>query len=81
MVSAYLNLYVPKLMIADGIAHFFREHRGQPFVSSALMDLMTKDFVGSTHRFIDDDGVDGALPQGETQGRHRPPVPGRPRQP
>jgi hypothetical protein len=54
----YLNLYVPKLMFASGIAWFFREHRGQPFVSSALMDPMTKDFVRSIHRFVDDHGVD-----------------------
>jgi hypothetical protein len=54
----YLNLYVPKLMFADGVAHFFRSHRGQPFVSSALMDPMTKDFVRSIHRFVDDHGVD-----------------------
>ncbi len=54
----YLNLYVPKLAFADGIAHFFRSHRGQPFVSSALMDPMTKAFVASIHRFIRDEGVD-----------------------
>jgi len=54
----YLNLYVPKLMFANGIAYFFRDHRGQPFVSSALMDPMTKDFVRSIHRFIGDHGVD-----------------------
>jgi hypothetical protein len=54
----YLNLYVPKLMFANGIAYFFREHRGKPFVSSALMDPMTKDFVRSIHRFIDDHDVD-----------------------
>ncbi len=53
----YLNLYVPQLMFADGIAHFFRVHRGQPFVSSALMDPMTKDFVGAIRRFIDDHDV------------------------
>ena len=54
----YLNLYVPKLMFANGIACFFRDHRGQPFVSSALMDPMTKAFVGGIHRFIGDHGVD-----------------------
>ena len=53
----YLNLYVPKLMFANGVAWFFREHRGQPFVSSALMDPMTKDFVRSVQRFIDDAGT------------------------
>jgi hypothetical protein len=54
----YLNLYVPGLMFGDGIAHFFRSHRGQPFVSSALMDPITKAFVGSIHRYICDHGVD-----------------------
>jgi len=54
----YLNLYVPKLMFANGIASFFRDHRGQPFVSSALMDPMTKDFVRAIHQFIADHGVD-----------------------
>jgi hypothetical protein len=54
----YLNVYVPKLMFANGIAWFFREHRGQPFVSSVLMDPMTKDFVRAIHRFIDDHGLD-----------------------
>ncbi len=54
----YLNLYVPKLMFANGIAYFFREHRGQPFVSSVLMDRMTKDFVAAIHRYIDDHGID-----------------------
>ena len=54
----YLNLYVPKLMFANGIACFFRDHRGQPFVSSALMDPMTKAFVAGIHRFIADTGVD-----------------------
>ena len=33
----YLNLYVPKLMFANGIAYFFRQHRRKPFVSSALI--------------------------------------------
>jgi hypothetical protein len=54
----YLNMYVPKLMFAGGIAWFFREHRGQPFVSSALMDPMSRNFVASIHRFIGDHGLD-----------------------
>ena len=54
----YLNLYQPKLMFAGGIAWFFREHRGWPFVSSVLMDRVTKDFVASIHRFIRDGGLD-----------------------
>jgi hypothetical protein len=54
----YLNMYVPKLMFAGGIAWFFRERRGQPFVSSALMDPMSRNFVASIHRFIGDHGLD-----------------------
>ena len=54
----YLNLYVPKLAFADGIAHFFRAHRGQPFVSSALMDPITKSFLGAIHGFVAKEGVD-----------------------
>jgi hypothetical protein len=54
----YLNLYVPSLVFAEGIAHFFRVHRGRPFASSALMDPITKDFVASIHRYIRDHGVD-----------------------
>jgi hypothetical protein len=50
----YLNLYVPRLQFPNGIAHFFREHRRMPFVSSALMDPMTKEFVAAIHRYIKD---------------------------
>src|SRR5262245_961834 len=32
----YLNLYVPALQRAGGIASFFRFHRGHPFASSVL---------------------------------------------
>jgi len=54
----YLNVYQPKLAFADGIAHFFRAHKGKPFVSSALMTPITNDFVASIHRFIAAAGID-----------------------
>ena len=38
----YLNVYVPALQRAGGVASFFRFHRGHPFASSALMDPITK---------------------------------------
>lgn len=53
----YLNLYVPRLMYETGIVGFFKHHRGFPFVSSALMDPMTKDFVAAIHRFVEAEGV------------------------
>ena len=47
----YLNVYVPMLQCEGGVASFFRNHRGHPFASSALMDPMTKAFVASMERF------------------------------
>ena len=41
----YLNLYVPRLQTDQGVAYFWRFHRGHRFASSALMDPMTKDFL------------------------------------
>ena len=43
----YLNLYVPNLQYAGGVAAFFRYHRGATFVSSALMAPMTHAFVAA----------------------------------
>lgn len=53
----YLNLYVPKLQYPNGIVQFFRVHRGHPFVSSVLMDPMTRAFVTAIHRFVKEEGV------------------------
>src|SRR6266511_1833821 len=41
----YLNGYIPKLQIPEGVVGFFRRHRGEAFASSALMDPMTRQFV------------------------------------
>ena len=54
----YLNLYQPKLVYPAGVVGFFRGHRQMPFVSSALMDPISKDFVAAIHRFIDDHDLD-----------------------
>ena len=47
----YLNVYVPFLQCENGVAKFFRSHRGHPFASSALMEPMTKSFVAGMERF------------------------------
>ena len=47
----YLNVYVPPLQYAGGVASFFRYHRGQPFASSALMQPMSRDFVASLEQY------------------------------
>lgn len=41
----YLNGYVPKLQMTEGVVGFFRRHRAAKFASSTLMDPMTKQFV------------------------------------
>src|SRR5216683_197134 len=43
----YLNIYVPKLQHEQGIVWFFREHRGLPVPSAAVMSPMSRNFVAS----------------------------------
>jgi hypothetical protein len=47
----YLNVYVPGLQREQGVATFFRFHRGHRFVSSALMDPISKAFVAALETF------------------------------
>src|SRR2546421_12820449 len=54
----YLNLYQPKLVYPAGVVGVFKGHRGMPFVSSALMDPISKGFVVGIHRFVADRGLD-----------------------
>ncbi|MGH3118143.1 MAG: hypothetical protein ACRDQ2_13725 [Gaiellales bacterium] len=54
----YLNLYQPRLQHELGVVGFFKCHRGWPFVSSVLMDPISKDFVAAIHRLVADTGVD-----------------------
>jgi hypothetical protein len=48
----YLNVYVPRLQCPYGAVSFFRDHRGQPLASSALMSPMSRRFVAELDRFI-----------------------------
>src|SRR6267154_2329861 len=48
----YLNIYVPGLQYEQGIVGFFREHRGQPLPSAALMSPMTRRFVAKLEDFV-----------------------------
>ena len=54
----YLNAWVPMLQTGGGTAWFFREVRGNPVPSSALMAPMTRRFVTSLEHFARDRGVD-----------------------
>ena len=53
----YLNVYQPRLQHVNGVVWFFRGHRGAAFASSALMDPISKAFVGQLHRFCRDRNV------------------------
>lgn len=48
----FLNAYVPGLQTPQGVAWFFRSHRGQTFASSALMEPMSKSFVAGIEAFV-----------------------------
>ena len=47
----YLNVFVPKLQHETGIVGFFRQHRGQPLPSAALMQPMSRAFVAKLESF------------------------------
>src|SRR6201997_1598275 len=66
----YLNVFVPGLQYEQGIVRFFREHRGQPLPSDALMSPMTRRFRGAIGRLcIRAPNSGGAVLQGTAQGR------------
>jgi hypothetical protein len=47
----YLNVYVSRLQTEQGIVWFFREHRGQPLPSGALMSPISRRFVAALEAF------------------------------
>ncbi|MGH9041770.1 MAG: hypothetical protein ACRDZ3_16250 [Acidimicrobiia bacterium] len=53
----YLNVYVPRLQYVGGVVSFLRKHRGHPIPSSALLEPISRAFVGALHRFADDHDV------------------------
>jgi hypothetical protein len=53
----YLNVFVPGLQYEQGIIRFFREHRGQPLPSAALMSPMTRGFVAALEDFVGRHGI------------------------
>src|ERR1700678_77672 len=49
----YLNVYQPKLQTEKQAACFFRFHRAQPVASSALMGVMTREFLRQVDDFVE----------------------------
>ncbi len=54
----YLNLYQPLLQTPGGAAHFFRNVRGNPVPSPALMVPMTRAFVAAIEAVARDGNID-----------------------
>ena len=52
-----LKVCVPQLQCEHGAVQFFRVHRNQPWASSVLMNLMSKQFVVAMERFIKEEGI------------------------
>src|SRR5438132_484670 len=65
----YLNVFVPRLQHEAGIVGFFREHRGQPLPSAALMQPMSRAFVAKLESFTAARDTARAVSQGAAQGR------------
>ena len=53
----YLNVYVPALQRAGGVATFLRFHLGHQFASSVLMDPISKAFIARVEQFAQHDKV------------------------
>jgi hypothetical protein len=53
----YLNVFVPGLQYEQGVIGFFRNHRGQPLPSAALMSPMTRGFVAKLEEFAVRHGI------------------------
>jgi len=62
----YLNLYVPRLQRAEGVAYYWIYQRGARFASTALMAPMTAAFVRSIEQFARREGID-VVPFGPKQ--------------
>lgn len=50
----YLNVYVPRLQIIEGVLGFIRNHRGHKVASTAMVEPITRAFVAAIERFAID---------------------------
>jgi hypothetical protein len=50
----YLNVYVPRLQIVEGVLGFIRQHRGHPVASTRMIEPMTRRFVAAVEKFVHD---------------------------
>lgn len=50
----YLNVYVPRLQIVEGVLGFIRRHRGHPVASTRMVEPITRRFVAAIEQFAHD---------------------------
>ena len=53
----YLNVYVPRLQIVEGVLGFIRRHRGYPVASTRMVEPITRQFVATIEKFVRDHGI------------------------
>ena len=50
----YLNAYVPRLQIVEGVLGFIRRHRGHKVASTRMVEPITRRFVAAIEKFVHD---------------------------
>lgn len=53
----YLNLYIPRLQIVEGVLGFIRHHRGHKVPSTAMVEPITRAFVSAIDRFAAENAI------------------------
>lgn len=53
----YLNVYVPTLQAVEGVLKFIRIHRGHPVASTAMVEPITRRFVESIERYVENNKI------------------------
>lgn len=53
----YLNVYVPRLQIVEGVLGFIRRHRGHPVPSTRMVEPITRRFVAAIENFVHDHAI------------------------
>src|SRR6185437_5444490 len=52
----YLNVYVPVLQAVEGVLKFSRIHRGHTVASTSMVESITRRFVESIERYVQENG-------------------------
>lgn len=53
----YLNVYVPRLQIVEGVLGFLKKHRGHKVASTRLVEPITRAFVSAIEKFVQNNAI------------------------